>query len=87
MERVQKDCSDDPTSYAVKAVDSETGGILGCSLWNIRSPTGSTHSGDGPRCDFEMYADDDEETELITDAVEQMNIARAGPTHLPHVCE
>ena len=78
--------ADDPTSYAVKAVDTESGMILGLSIWNISTTCQSANMSGGPRCEFAIYADDGE-TELISEAVEQLENSRAGPTHLPHVCE
>ncbi|KAF2121426.1 hypothetical protein BDV96DRAFT_594627 [Lophiotrema nucula] len=82
--KLRKECVNDPTSYTVKAVDTETGLILGLSIWNIRTASQSINEGEEPRCEFTMYADDGE-IELISEDVERMEIARAGPTDLPHI--
>ncbi|KAF2469392.1 uncharacterized protein BDR25DRAFT_48897 [Lindgomyces ingoldianus] len=84
--QVKSECISDPTSHTLKAVNIETGKIVGGALLNIYIKNKPTNTDDQKFQSVGSYACEGEgEYVILPRTIKQSQISRAGLTDQPHI--
>lgn len=85
VEHVKKTYATDPTSYIVKAVDTNFGNIVGVALWNIYTTSSGLKGATTKQNKWKIYGDED----MTQDAngVQERQVSAMKLVGYPHVCK